>query len=99
MQISANLRGTARPSRLVSRFWAARLQVCNLLEFTGSVGLSKFGIAIWREAREKIVQPFRPLRHSSGMCAEQLADFIAACDGKITWRQYFAKWGDRGLTL
>lgn len=33
------------------------------------------------------------------MCEEQRADFVAACDGKITWRQYFAKWGNRGLTL
>lgn len=94
-----NLRGTARASRLVSRFRTARLQVCNWLGFTGSFGPSKFNIATWREACEKIVQPFRPLRHSSGMCEEQRADFVAACDGKITWRQYFAKWGNRGLTL
>jgi hypothetical protein len=33
------------------------------------------------------------------MCEAQRVDFIAACDGKITWRQYFAKWGHRGLAL
>ena len=31
---------------------------------------------------------------SSGMCVEQLADYKAACDGKITWQQYFQKWGN-----
>jgi hypothetical protein len=30
------------------------------------------------------------------MGAEQQADFLAACEGKITWRQYFAKWENRG---
>ena len=30
----------------------------------------------------------------SGMCEAQRIDFIAACDGKITWGQYFEKWGD-----
>jgi hypothetical protein len=39
--------------------------------------------------------PKRPL----GMGAEQLADFAAACEGKITWRQYFAKWGPSALHL
>jgi hypothetical protein len=36
--------------------------------------------------------------NSGGMCAAQRADFEAACDGKITWRQYFATWG-RGPSL
>ena len=29
----------------------------------------------------------------SGMCEEQRLDYIAACDGKITWKRYFQKWG------
>jgi len=27
------------------------------------------------------------------MAAEQRLDYLAACDGKITWGWYFAKWG------
>ena len=34
-----------------------------------------------------------------GMCAAQRVDFVAACEGKITWRQYYAKWGNNALTL
>jgi hypothetical protein len=40
--------------------------------------------------------PHRPAPQG-GMGAEQLADYIAACDGKITWRQYFQKWGHLSL--
>jgi hypothetical protein len=29
-----------------------------------------------------------------GMCEAQRIDFKAACEGRITWRQYFEKWGD-----
>jgi len=56
-------------------------------------------MAAWREAREEIVQPLLAPRRPSHMCEEQRADFIAACEGKITWRQYFAKWGNHGLAL
>ena len=35
--------------------------------------------------------------NSYNMPEEQRLDYIAACDGKITWRQYFRKWG--GLSL
>jgi hypothetical protein len=34
-----------------------------------------------------------------GMSEAQRIDFKAACDGKITWRQYFAKWGSSGPSL
>jgi len=27
------------------------------------------------------------------MCEEQRIDYLAACDGKITWAAYFRKWG------
>jgi len=30
----------------------------------------------------------------SGMCEAQRIDFIAACEGRITWCQYFDRWGD-----
>jgi len=33
------------------------------------------------------------------MCEAQRIDFEAACEGKITWRQYFAKWGENSLSL
>jgi hypothetical protein len=37
--------------------------------------------------------------NSSGMGEEQRADYKAACDGKITWQQYFRKWGNaNGMT-
>jgi hypothetical protein len=42
----------------------------------------------------KIIVPFLEPVRPSGMCAEQRTDYLAACDGRITWRQYFAKWGD-----
>jgi len=31
------------------------------------------------------------------MNAEQLADYTAACEGKITWAQYYRKW--KGVPL
>jgi hypothetical protein len=47
------------------------------------------------------VAPVRPMlsRNTGGMCAAQRADFIAACEGKITWAQYFQKWGGGGSNL
>jgi hypothetical protein len=48
-----------------------------------------------KEVAERIVAPSRP----SGMCHAQRTDYLAACDGKITWREYFAKWSDDRLTL
>jgi len=63
-----------------------------------------FGFKPLRSAPEP-VGPYRPYHpampmmknSTSGMSAEQRADYNAACDGKITWRQYFMKWG--GLSL
>lgn len=55
----------------------------------------------WRPASQEIAGEKFPKRQwglpiaSSSMCAEQQADYRAACDGKITWRAYFAKWGPR----
>ena len=36
-----------------------------------------------------------PIASNGSMCAEQQIDHQAACDGKITWQSYFAKWGPR----
>jgi hypothetical protein len=37
----------------------------------------------------RFIAPSRP----TAMCEAQRVDYLAACDGKITWRQYFSKWG------
>jgi len=34
----------------------------------------------------------------SGMCEAQRINFKAACEGRITWGQYFEKWGKEGNT-
>ncbi|MDE1985771.1 MAG: hypothetical protein KGJ28_04465 [Alphaproteobacteria bacterium] len=47
------------------------------------------------QSQEFFAQPHRP----SGICEAQRIDFNAACDGKITWYQYFVKWGRQGLSL
>jgi hypothetical protein len=54
-------------------------------------------------ALPKLAKPRRPhqvsfVMKSDGMNEEQRVDYIAACDGKITWKQYFLKWG-RSLSL
>ncbi|MDE1902116.1 MAG: relaxase/mobilization nuclease domain-containing protein [Alphaproteobacteria bacterium] len=49
------------------------------------------------EVPERPMQTVFPSSSGSGlagMSEAQRIDFIAACDGKITWRQYFEKWGD-----
>jgi hypothetical protein len=33
------------------------------------------------------------VKRGGAMCLEQRIDYVAACDGKITWARYFAKWG------
>jgi len=48
-----------------------------------------------KEIAQRLFLPSRP----AGMCEAQRVDYLAACDGKITWRQYYAKWGDTRLTL
>jgi hypothetical protein len=60
----------------------------------------RFAQGFFRAARDEVCRrcgasPIRP----SAMCDAQRVDFIAACEGKITWRQYFAKWGEYGPTL
>jgi hypothetical protein len=34
-----------------------------------------------------------------GMSEQQYRDFIAACEGRITWAEYFRKWGGKSLGL
>jgi hypothetical protein len=45
-------------------------------------------------------QPVRPLfmpSRSGGMNEEQRIDLELAMEGRITWQQYFAKWGTPSL--
>lgn len=51
-------------------------------------------------------QPTRPMNdlpQSEGVLSRmneaQRIDFIAACEGRMTWKAYFDKWGTAGLTL
>jgi hypothetical protein len=52
-----------------------------------------------RRAAERVTKKKqrRPRRFkiaaNGSMCTEQRIDYLAACDGKITWGRYFAKWG------
>ena len=60
---------------------------------------ARVAFAAMREVAKEIVQRlFTPTR-PTGMCEAQRADYLAACDGKITWRLYFSKWGGNSLTL
>jgi hypothetical protein len=52
-----------------------------------------------REASSALTCSFWVPHRPVFTCEEQRIDFMAARDGKITWRQYFAKWGDRSLCL
>jgi hypothetical protein len=46
--------------------------------------------------RKEPKRPWRLLTAGNGsMCAEQRLDYEAACDGKMSWSVYFAKWGPR----
>lgn len=82
-----------------SLFRAARTHACSWLRRAENAWLSKLGISARHDARDEIAKrrptPGRP----SGMCEAQRADFIAACNSKITWRQYFAKWANGCLEL
>jgi len=63
------------------------------------VALSAKFRAVALEACNEIARRMSAPQRPSGMCEAQRVDFIAACDGKITWRQYYAKWGSDRLTL
>ena len=59
-------------------------------------------IVTWRPASQEVAgekMPKRPwgvpIASNGSMCAEQQIDYQAACDGKITWGAYFAKWAPR----
>jgi hypothetical protein len=56
-------------------------------------------VAALRSAAQKIARPILLPKWPAGMCEAQHIDFVAACEGRITWRQYFAKWGENTLTL
>jgi len=52
-----------------------------------------------RAEKEIVKVPTRPrgfsiIRDLGGMCLAQRLDYKAACDGRISWRAYFEKWGE-----
>ena len=52
-----------------------------------------------REAAREICAAASAPKRPSGMCEAQRVDYIAACERRITWQQYYARWGNSGLTL
>jgi hypothetical protein len=59
----------------------------------GGLMLATFQPAI-RARQRPILVPFRPAVTRSGiLCAEQLADLMAAQNGSLPWARYFQKWG------
>jgi hypothetical protein len=54
-----------------------------------------------RSPPEKLPMPIRPhaSENLSGLSEAQRIDFLAACHGRITWWQYFQKWGRTGMGL
>lgn len=50
---------------------------------------------------EKLPTPIRPSigENLTSMSEAQRIDFLAACHGRITWWQYFQKWGRAGMGL
>jgi len=44
------------------------------------------------------IMPQRPMSYGN-MSREQWLDFLAACEGRISWLEYFRKWGKDGLSL
>jgi hypothetical protein len=60
-----------------------------------------FWLAQFKEAKDDFAQwtmPHRPIAHG-GMSRAQLVDLIAAMEGKITWAEYFRKWGGSAPSL
>jgi len=43
--------------------------------------------------KRKARRPRWQARSLVNMTGEQRLDYLAACDGKITWARYYAKWG------
>jgi hypothetical protein len=60
-----------------------------------------FSLPRFKEAKNDFANwtmPQRPIAHG-GMSRAQLVDLIAAMEGKITWAEYFRKWGSHGPSL
>ena len=101
MEIELGLKKTGRGRVLKAR--TIRLQRSLLAKdtFKPDPTLNKthtkqsFGSKETPKATSHQMMPQRP-SDLSGMCEAQRIDFKAACEGKITWQQYFMKWG-RGL--
>ena len=79
---------------LITLFWEAQALIGRPV-----IHAARSAFAALREAANEIVQRLSVPARPTGMCEAQRVDYLAACDGKITWKQYFAKWARDGLTL
>jgi hypothetical protein len=82
------LRAAIRVRLSVANYSSRARDVAGLIRLAFLSGAQKMAARAERPAR-----PISPAAAKTGMCEAQRIDFEAACDGKITWQQYFAKWG------
>lgn len=92
IQIGRNYAGHKPVRPTASTTIQARKPV-STLGFSIGIGTAQTGKA--PSAPQQPQLPHQPIGGGkpSGMSEAQWLDFIAACEGKITWRQYFQKWG------
>jgi hypothetical protein len=87
---------TAAPGR---RFRDQSIMAVYALAKAISNSVTRAALAVVRTdkpRRSTAKKPRRPRAQGkslANMTAEQRLDFLAACDGKITWARYHAKWG------
>jgi hypothetical protein len=75
-----------QPILLMLGRWRARPLACVRADYPPAAAAAR--------ADRQEAAPAAALGAGDGsMCAEQRIDYRAACDGKITWARYFAKWG------
>jgi len=91
--------------RRASRAFSRREKIPARPRAARSLARAAISIAGRRAAGRSITKPVSVQRRSrrprrprklaarANMAAEQRLDYLAACDGKITWGWYFAKWG------
>ncbi|HTQ81922.1 MAG TPA: MobQ family relaxase [Pseudolabrys sp.] len=87
-------RAFSRREKMPPRQRAARSLARTAISVAGR-RVTTHSIAEPVSVRRRSRRPRRPrkLAARANMAAEQRLDYLAACDGKITWGWYFAKWG------
>lgn len=85
-------RAFSRREKMPARPRAARSLASAAISIAGrrAAGRNIKAVSVRRRSR----RPRRPRRLAAraNMAVEQRLDYLAACDGKITWGWYFAKW-------